>query len=291
MRLLRYEQDGRLGLAAGLSGEFRGLLVGDSAFPGDIDQLLAQGANLTKVGQMLLDTAPVVDFSQLQFKPPVGRPGKIVCLGLNYAAHVLEFGRKIPERPEIFARFTSTLVGHNSPLVRPFLSEQFDYEGELAVIIGRSGRHIPKDKALDHVAAYSIFNDASVRDYQNFGSQWLPGKNFDSSGAFGPWLVTPDQLPPGASGLNIQTRVNGEILQNSNTADFIRSVADIISYLSQIMTLEPGDVLSTGTPGGVGYARQPQIFLKAGDICEVEIEGLGILHNPVVDERAVSQSQ
>ena len=285
MRLIRYEQNGQLGLAAELSGAFHGLLVGDAAFPGDVDQLLAQGANLSQVGKMLGETAPVVELSQVKFRPPVGRAGKIVCLGLNYADHVLEFGRKIPERPEIFSRFNSTLVGHESPLLRPFLSEQFDYEGELAVIIGRAGRHIPHNKALDHVAAYSIFNDASVRDYQNFGSQWLPGKNFDSSGAFGPWLVTPDALPQGAAGLNIQTRVNGQILQKSNTADFIRSVADIISYLSQIMTLEPGDVLSTGTPGGVGYARQPQIFLKAGDVCEVEIEGLGILRNPVVDEK------
>jgi 2-keto-4-pentenoate hydratase/2-oxohepta-3-ene-1,7-dioic acid hydratase in catechol pathway len=184
----------------------------------------------------------------------------------------------------VFARFSSSLIGHKAPLIRPRVSAQFDYEGELVAVIGRSGRRIPKAEALDHVVGYSIFNDASVRDYQLRTTQWTVGKNFDGTGAFGPWLVTPDELPPGASGLKLQTRLQGQVVQQASTADLIFDIAALVSLLSEAFTLEAGDVIVTGTPSGVGFARKPPLFMKAGDTCEVEIEGIGTLINPVVDE-------
>ena len=175
----------------------------------------------------------------------------------------------------------SSLVGHNAPIVKPSISDQLDYEGEMAMIIGRKGRSIPKEKALEYIAGYSIFNDASVRDFQLRTSQWTVGKNFDGTGAFGPWLVTPDELPAGARGLRIQTRLNGTVLQDSNTSAMLFDVADQIAYLSQAVTIEPGDVFVTGTPSGVGSSRNPKLFMKIGDVCEIEIEKIGILRNPV----------
>lgn len=284
MRLVRYELNGRIGVAVGRGAEFRGFGQDEAGFPGDWDSVLSDGGSLRSTAKRLFDEAPLVDKNSVRFLPPLGRPGKIICIGLNYREHSAEFGREMAGRPEIFARFTTTLAGHQSPLIKPYLSDQLDYEGELAVVIGRVGRHILPEKALEHVAAYSIFNDGSVRDYQMYGSQWMPGKNFDSTGGFGPWLVTAEDLPPGAGGLSLQTRVNGQIRQQANTSDLIWDVAALIAYLSRIMTLVPGDLIITGTPGGVGQASHPQFFLKPGDICEVEIEGIGILENPVAAE-------
>ena len=180
----------------------------------------------------------------------------------------------------------TSLVAHGEPLVRPLASDKLDWEAELAVVIGRTARHVQATRALDHVAGYACFNDGSVRNYQRKSTQWTMGKNFDLTGAFGPEIVTADELPAGAAGLRIVSRVNGTVMQDGNTGDMIFDVPALIETLSEVMTLEPGDVIATGTPAGVGYARTPPVFLKAGDVCEVEIEGVGTISNPIEDARA-----
>lgn len=216
--------------------------------------------------------------------PVVAQPGKIVCLGLNYADHAREGGHAVPDYPALFLRVTSSLVGHAEAIVRPAASEMLDFEAELALVIGKRGRHIKAADALGHVLGYTAFNDASVRDYQRRSSQWTAGKNFDATGALGPVLVTPDELPAGAAGLAIQCRLNGKVMQSATTSDMIFDVPRTIEILSEIMTLEPGDVIATGTPPGVGHARKPPVWMRDGDICEIEIEGIGILRNTVRDE-------
>jgi 2-keto-4-pentenoate hydratase/2-oxohepta-3-ene-1,7-dioic acid hydratase in catechol pathway len=208
----------------------------------------------------------------------------MICVGLNYRLHAAEGGFDLPTYPTLFVRFPTSFVGHNVPLVRPHASNQFDYECELALVIGKAGRHIPVADALNYVAGYSAFNDGSLRDYQFKAPQWTPGKNFDSTGSFGPVFVTSDELPPGGKDLKIETRVNGTVLQSSHTGDMVFDVPSLISIISEVMTLEPGDVISTGTPSGVGVSRKPQIFLKPGDVCEVTVEGIGTLSNPVMQE-------
>lgn len=220
----------------------------------------------------------------LEFLSPLESPPKIICVGLNYFEHSKESNIEAPNYPTIFARFPSSLIGHGQPIVRPAASVQLDYEGELAVIIGRGGRHIPKASALDHVLGYSLFNDASIRDYQRRTPQWTVGKNFDGTGAFGPWIVTSDQLPPGCAGLKLQTRLNGQVVQQASIDDMIFDVATLISTLSEAFTLCAGDVIVTGTPSGVGAARKPPLWMKDGDVCEVEIDGIGVLRNGIVDE-------
>lgn len=220
----------------------------------------------------------------LTWLPPIPRPPKILCIGLNYRSHAEELGMAIPEHPIVFARWPASLVGHEAPLVRPKASQQFDYEAELAAVIGIGGRFISRARALDHVAGYAVFNDGSLRDIQFQTSQWTLGKNFDASGAFGPEIVTADELPPGAAGLAVRCRLNGETVQDGNTDDLIFDVAQLIEEISAVMTLEPGDVIATGTPPGVGVGRRPQLFMKPGDLCEMAIEGIGILRNPVIAE-------
>lgn len=276
-----YEQHGRVGIAAWFGNELRGLEENARGYPGNLDTLLAQGASLLGLGATLAN-APHLDLSTVRLLPPLTRPSKILCIGLNYREHATEIGFKLPEWPAVFARFPSCLIGHGSPLVRPKLSEQLDYEGELVVVLGRRAKNVPSGQELSHVAAYSIFNDASVRDFQFHSSQWTLGKNFDATGSFGPWLSTPDELPPGATGLRITTKVNDMVVQSANTSDLVFDVASLIRMLSSTMTLEPGDMIVTGTPSGVGYTRKPPLFLKAGDTCEVEIEKLGVLKNTVV---------
>jgi acylpyruvate hydrolase len=212
---------------------------------------------------------------------PVPRPGKIICIGLNYRAHAIEGGNPIPDYPAVFMRGTTSLAAPGAPIVYPVCSDKLDYEAELAVIIGKTATNVSAADALGHVAGYSCFNDGSVRDYQRKSTQWTMGKNFDGTGGFGPELVTADELPAGASGLRLVARLNGEIMQDSDTADMIFDVATLIAILSEGMTLEPGDVIATGTPSGVGYARTPPVFMKPGDICEIEIEGIGVLSNPI----------
>jgi len=221
-------------------------------------------------------------FEGLDLLPVVPRPGKFVCLGLNYIDHAKEGGHHdLPAYPTLFMRGPTSLQAAGKPIPRPMFSDTLDYEAELAVVMGRGGKNIPAETALDHVAGYAVFNDATVREYQRNTSQWTPGKNFDQTGAFGPELVTPDELPAGASGLRIQSRLNGRIMQDGNTRDMMFSVARTISLLSQIMTWEPGDVIAMGTPAGVGHARKPPVWMRDGDVCEIEIEGIGILSNPI----------
>jgi len=215
---------------------------------------------------------------------PIARPGKIVCLGLNYAEHAREGGYDVPDYPAMFMRAPSSMIAAGAPMVLPNASHTFDYEAELMVIIGKGGRHIAEADALAHVFGYSTFNDGSIREYQRKTHQWTAGKNFDGTGAVGPLVVTPDELPEGASGLTIQTRLNGRVLQNSNTSDMIFTVARTIAIVSEIMTLEPGDMIAFGTPPGVGHARKPQVWMKAGDVVEVEIEAIGICRNTIVAE-------
>ena len=220
---------------------------------------------------------------------PVARPGKIVCLGLNYLDHVKEGPQRdnIPKFQSIFFRMPTSLTPHLHPLMRPMKSIQLDYEGEMVVVIGKRAKHLTMENALDCVAGYACGNEGSVREYQRHTTQWGMGKNFDRTGSVGPWMVSADELPRGGKGLKIETRLNGKVMQSSNTDMFMFPVAESLVYLTEGMTLEPGDILFTGTPSGVGHARKPEpVWMKAGDIAEVEIEGIGTLRNPIEDEKA-----
>jgi 2-keto-4-pentenoate hydratase/2-oxohepta-3-ene-1,7-dioic acid hydratase in catechol pathway len=257
----------------------------DASLPKTLKALIAAGPRALAAVKAAAAEIPAAARSSVDLvKPllPVDPPGKIVCVGLNYALHAKEGGHEIPTYPSFFLRVSSSLIPAGAPVPRPKVSNQLDYECELAIVIGKSGRHIAEREALDHVFGYTLFNDVSVRDFQRKTSQWTPGKNFDGTGPI--CVVTADALPPGASGLRITTRVNGQTKQDSNTSDMIFSSARIVALLSEFMTLEPGDVIATGTPSGVAHARKPPAWMKAGDVVEVEVEGIGVLRNPVVDE-------
>lgn len=247
-----------------------------------LESLLARGIDLLSYADEA--QGPLVQVEADAFLPLLRQPPKIICVGLNYAEHTREAAFAQPDYPTFFARFPSCLTAHNQPLVRPRLSDSLDYEGEMAVVLKSGGRHIREQDALRHVAGYTLFNEASVRDYQFKSPQWTVGKNFDDTGAFGPELVTADELPPGGKGLQIETRLNGRLVQSANTGDLIFDVASLIATLSAAMTLQAGDVIVTGTPAGVGFSREPRLYLKAGDRVEVTIEGIGTLSNPVIDE-------
>ena len=230
--------------------------------------------------------APRVAVSAITPSLPVAQPGTIICLGLNYTDHIKEGGYDIPDYPALFMRGKNSIMAAGAPLVRPTCSDKLDYEAELMFIVGKGGRHIAEADALDHVFGYTVFNDGSVRDYQRKTHQWTPGKNFDDTGAIGPFVVTPGEIPVGASGLKIESRVGDEILQSSNTANMIWSVAQTIATISEYTTLEPGDLIAMGTPPGVGHAKKPNPrWLIPGEVVEIEIEGIGICANPIVDEK------
>lgn len=223
------------------------------------------------------------DPAALRLAPPVPNPGKILCVGVNFRAHMKEMGREVPEHPVIFTRYPDTLVGGDCAIVRPRISAKFDYEGELACIIGRRARYVGREEALAYVAGYTCFMDGSVRDWQMHTTQFIAGKNFPASGACGPHLVTGDELPDPA-GLTLQTRLNGTVMQSAPIADMCFGVADLVAYLSSCMQLEPGDIITTGTPSGVGFARRPPVWLQPGDLLEVDLGPVGVLRNTVVDE-------
>jgi 2-keto-4-pentenoate hydratase/2-oxohepta-3-ene-1,7-dioic acid hydratase in catechol pathway len=288
MRFVNFVQNGRKGLAVEEAGTLRGLLAGDAAYPGSLQDLVSGGIEAFRAAEHALAGAPVIESGTIQYLPPFERPGKIVCVGLNYADHTKESPYEQPDYPTFFPRFATSLIGHGAAMIRPRLSEQLDFEGELAVVIGTRGRHIPRDQALAHVAGYSIFNEGSIRDYQFKSPQWTVGKNFDGTGAFGPVFVSADELPAGAKGLGLITRLNDQVVQQGNTSDMIFDVAQLISILSEAVTLEPGDVIVTGTPAGIGWARRPPLFMKPGDLCTVEIEGIGTLSNKVEDEAVLA---
>ena len=287
MKLMMFEKAGgaALGLVEGTS--VIDLAAADSTLPKDLAALIAAGAAALDKAKAAGAKAPAsarLPLASLKAALPIARPSKFICVGLNYALHAKEGGHPIPTYPSFFLRVPTSLTAPGAPVLRPKNSIQLDYECELTIVIGKGGRHIPEAKALTHVFGYTLFNDVSVRDFQRKTTQWMPGKNFDSTGPLGPWVVTADELPPGASGLRITTRVNGETMQDSNTSDMIFSTANIIATLSEFMTLEPGDVIATGTPSGVAHARKPPAWMKAGDTVEVEVEGIGVLSNPVIDE-------
>ena len=286
MRFLNFKENGPNGLA-GLAvadgTQFKGLLANDANYPGSLHELLRKGPDAMNAAAIALSKGADVDVANIIYLPPIENPSHIWCIGLNYIDHSLESGFAIPTYPAIFSRFSSSMIGHGAPIIRPKVSTQLDYEGELVAVIGKAGRYISKDKALEHVAGYSICNDASIRDYQFKSAQWTMGKNFDDTGPFGPIFVTSDELPSGATGLRIQTRLNGVTVQDANTSSLIFDVATLVSQLSEAVCLLPGDIIVTGTPSGVGLARKPPLWMKHGDVCEIEIEGIGILRNPVVD--------
>ena len=249
-------------------------------------QVLAQSdpQKLAEISALVDASEATLDAADLRPAMPIARPGKLLCLGLNYAGHAKEGGHEVPDYPAIFMRALTSLMASGEPMVRPHVSDQLDFEAELMVIVGKPGRYISEADGLDHVFGYTVFNDGSVRIYQRKSSQWTPGKNFDATGPVGPIVVTPDEVPPGAHGLRIQSRLDGEIMQDSNTSDMIFSVARTIAIVSEFMSLEPGDMIAFGTPQGVGYARTPPVFMKPGQTIEIEIEGIGTLTNPIVDE-------
>ncbi|WP_315838457.1 fumarylacetoacetate hydrolase family protein [Bradyrhizobium prioriisuperbiae] len=244
---------------------------------------LLEADRLQDAAAVLAAGTPDHALDAIAYAPVIPDPGKIICVGLNYRDHVAEVGRTVTEKPALFARFATSQVGHLQPVIRPRVSDHFDYEGELAVIIGRRGRHIGRSDALGHVAGYACYNEGSVRDWQRHTTQFLAGKTFDHTGSFGPWLVTTDEIPD-PSRLTLETRLNGESVQKTTTDLLITDIPDLIAYCSTIMTLEPGDVIVTGTPGGVGLKRTPPLFMKPGDTVEVEISGIGLLRNPAAAE-------
>lgn len=290
MRLFSYQDKNnqkRVGVLKAVgSQEFIDLAATDATLPKSLLEMISTLGAMERAKHAAQSAGAVVQsLKDVRFVPLIDRPSKIVCLGLNYADHAAEGGHARPEYPSFFMRGPSSIVGHLEPLVRPKVSDKFDFEAELAFVVGKSARHLTATNALEHVAGYSVFNDGSLRDYQRKSTQWTIGKNFDATGGFGPWLVTPDELPHGADGLRIQSRLNGQVMQDANTKSFLWGVVETLVLITECMTLEPGDVVITGTPAGVGYARKPPVFMKHGDTMEVEIEGVGLLRNPVVDEK------
>lgn len=285
MRLLSFEYEGstRLGVRSG--DRVVDLSVAAPDLPQDLLSLLRAGPEaMARAGAAAAAATPTLALADLSLAVPIADPPKILCVGRNYAAHAREGGAEPPSYPDIFMRSRLSLIPHGSPIIRPALSGNLDFECELMVVIGRHASKVSESDALDAVAGYSLFNDATLRDYQRRTTQWTIGKNFDHTGPFGPEIVTPDELPAGCAGLRIQTRLNGAVMQDANTEDMIFPVATVISLLSQTMTLEPGDLIATGTPEGVGYARKPPVWMKDGDVVEVEVDGIGVLSNPVRDE-------
>jgi 2-keto-4-pentenoate hydratase/2-oxohepta-3-ene-1,7-dioic acid hydratase in catechol pathway len=255
--------------------------------PADAREALLAGVDLVAAARRAIEQAAPAErlaLDALALAPVVPEPGKTVCLGLNYYDHAAESGRDKPVYPWFFLRATTSLLAHGETAPRPVISEKFDYEAELAVVIGKRARHVKREDALDYVFGYACFNDMSVRDYQKRTPQWTIGKNFDRTGAFGPVLVSADELPPGGAGLRIQSRLNGQVMQDANTRDMIWDVTETIALLTECLTLEPGDVIAMGTPAGVGQARTPPVWMKDGDTIEVEIEGVGLLVNRIEDE-------
>ena len=252
----------------------------------DLRSLISSGNDETISGAMT--NVERYELADVQLLPPIMKPDKILCVGLNYESHRKETGRPVAKYPTIFTRFANTQIGHQGPIWLPSESTNLDYEGELAVIIGKSGWKIPEEKALEHIAGYSCYNDATIRDWQRHTSQFTPGKNFPHTGSFGPWLVTADEIPDPSS-LSLTTCLNGEVMQHATTDMLIFTIPVLIHYISRFTRLEAGDVISTGTPGGVGFKRDPQVFMKTGDIVEIEISGIGTLTNSIKDEPAETE--
>jgi len=288
MKLTSYEdKSGRqsFGVVIGDATDPQGIVDLGDRYP-TLRDLLADENGLAFARSRSAD-APSVAWGDVRLLPVVPNPSKIFCIGVNYASHVKETGREMPTKPMLFARYAGSQVGHGAAMIRPKVSEQFDYEGELAVIIGKRSRYVSPEQAMERVAGYSCYNDGSVRDWQRHSQQFAPGKNFPKTGAFGPWMVTTDELPD-ISAQSLKTRLNGREVQSATLDDLIFDVAALVSYCSAFITLEPGDVIITGSPGGVGKKRVPPLFLQEGDRIEVEIEGIGRLSNVIAREAAAA---
>jgi len=276
-------------------GKLRASQLADAQIPADMVGFLQGGEESMMLAKAATDFVEKSEFTtevrsklfyentQVKLEAPVQNPGKIICVGLNYRTHIMEMGRELPTIPVVFAKFSNTIIGPNDPILKPKVSDELDHEAEFAFIIGKRGKHISEEDAMDYVAGYTIANDVSVRDFQKRTIEWLQGKTFDTSLPMGPYLVTKESLP-NAFNLELSLKLNGVERQHANTNDLVFTVPFLVSFLSSIMTLEPGDVILTGTPGGVGLARTTDKWMKHGDVVRVEIEGLGVLENPVVNE-------
>ena len=287
MKLISFQHNGRDSYGA-VIGEHQVLDLGPilGAQAPDLKSLIAHGlipAAQQAVSQAAASHAPTLSLANLCLLPVIPNPGQIFCIGLNYAEHVRETGKQVTDTPVIFLRLPQSQVAHGQDIVRPSESHRLDYEAEIAIVIGKAGRRISEANAWDHIAGYSCYNDGSVRDWQVATSQWTPGKNFWRTGAFGPWLVTADEIAPGQV-MRLQTVLNGQVLQDSSTDKMIHSIPRQIAYISTFIPLQPGDVIVTGTPGGVGNKREPQIFMKPGDVCEIVVDAIGTLRNGITDE-------
>ena len=282
MRLTMYQSESGPRLAAWRGDGFIDLNYTDATLPHCSKALLALGPEEVRRAEAALSDGALLP-EDIPLLTPVIAPGKIVCVGANYAEHARECGVEPPDEPIIFSKFNTTLGRDGDPIPLPKVSDAVDYEAELVVVIGRGGKDIPRGEAMDHVGGYCCGNDVSARDWQKDkpGGQWLLGKSFDGCGPIGPFLVTADEVP-NPNNLGIRLRLNGETMQDSNTSHFIFPIDYLISYISQVATLCPGDLLFTGTPPGVGFGRDPKVYLKRGDVMEVEIDSLGVLKNPVV---------
>lgn len=281
MKVITYEHNGTV--SYGVAGE-DGVIPAPAELTARYPGLLAllQGGALDELKRATEGQAATAALDDITFLPVVPDTPKIVLVGLNYEAHRIETGREKSDYPVLFPRFADCQVGHGQPMIKPKVSDAFDFEGELAVIIGKTGRYIAQADALDHIAGYSCYNDGSIRDYQRHTHQFMPGKNFPATGAFGPWMVTTDELSDPTT-MTLVTRLNGEEMQRATTDTLTFSIPELIVYISEWTELHPGDVIVTGTPGGVGFARKPPIFMKEGDVIEVDISSIGILRNPIVN--------
>lgn len=289
MKLVGFEVDGKPHLGVVQGDQVVDLRAVDANLPGDLAAILKSTSGDLSSLVDLAKKAPASAYRPLQdikYALPVANPGKIVCLGLNYMEHVKEgrYADNVPKFPTYFLRVISSLTPHNAPMVRPRASDTFDYEAELALVVGKRAKHLTKNNAYSVIAGWSCFNDGSVREWQKRTTQWDIGKNFDKTGGFGPFFVSADEVPAGGKGLKIECRLNGQVMQSDNTDNMMFPVAETLVDLTRAMTLEPGDLIITGTPSGVGQARKPPVFMKGGDVCEVEIEGVGLLRNPIEDE-------
>jgi 2-keto-4-pentenoate hydratase/2-oxohepta-3-ene-1,7-dioic acid hydratase in catechol pathway len=282
MKLVSYEKAGAKSFGAVVDGGIVDLKTALGGRYEDMQSLLTAEA-LPAAAQTLLGRAPDVSLDEVTFLPVIPNPGKIWCCGLNYGEHVREVGREPPEKPMFFLRFADSQVGHEQPIVLPAESTQLDYEGEIAVVIGKTGRRISEADAWKHIAGYACYNDATLRDWQRHTQQWAPGKNFWHTGGFGPWLTTSDEIAPDEL-MTLTTRLNGKVMQHATTAMMLHSIPRQIAYASTVSPLRAGDVIVTGTPGGVGARREPPVWMKAGDVIEIEIDKVGVLRNRIAVE-------
>ncbi len=290
MRIVGFTADGKQRLGVIEDDQVIDLQAIDPYLPSNLADVLAKSnGDLKKLREFAKNASASArrPLAGLKFGLPVSKPGKIICLGLNYLDHVKEGPNRdnVPKWPTLFMRGLNSVVAHNEPIVRPKISETFDYEAEMVAVVGKRAKHMTMANATSCIAGYTISNEGSIREFQRHTTQWHMGKNFDNSGSIGPWMVTADELPDGGKGLKIESRVNDKVMQSDSTANMMFPLAETIVYATQGITLEPGDLILTGTPSGVAHARKPPAWMRHGDVAEIEIEGIGILRNPVEDEK------